>query len=80
MRCLILICQGDDDQIVPIKDAALKSINLVKNGTLKVYKGAPPRHSGRLPGPARRRYSRMDQELILPYAERARTITSGPFR
>jgi non-heme chloroperoxidase len=37
----ILICQGDDDQIVPIADAAHKSIKLVKKGTLKVYPGAP---------------------------------------
>ncbi|MFG1994013.1 alpha/beta fold hydrolase [Actinoplanes sp. NPDC048988] len=37
----ILIAQGDDDQIVPIDDAALKSIKLVKDGTLKVYEGAP---------------------------------------
>jgi non-heme chloroperoxidase len=37
----ILIAQGDDDQIVPIKDAAEKSITLVKHGTLKVYPGAP---------------------------------------
>ncbi|WP_205650746.1 alpha/beta fold hydrolase, partial [Actinoplanes solisilvae] len=37
----ILICQGDDDQIVPYKDAALKSIKLVKDGTLKIYEGAP---------------------------------------
>lgn len=37
----ILIAQGDDDQIVPIADAAEKSIKLVKRGTLKVYPGAP---------------------------------------
>ena len=37
----IFIAQGEEDQIVPIKDAALKSIKLVKNGTLKVYPGAP---------------------------------------
>jgi non-heme chloroperoxidase len=37
----MLIAQGDDDQIVPIADAALKSIKLVKQGTLKVYPGAP---------------------------------------
>ncbi|MCU1405872.1 MAG: alpha/beta hydrolase [Glaciihabitans sp.] len=37
----IFIAQGDDDQIVPIGDAALKSIDLVKDGTLKVYPGAP---------------------------------------
>jgi len=32
---------GDDDQIVPIADAALLSSKLVKGATLKVYKGAP---------------------------------------
>jgi non-heme chloroperoxidase len=37
----ILIAQGDDDQIVPIAAAAQKSIDLVKEGTLKVYPGAP---------------------------------------
>jgi non-heme chloroperoxidase len=37
----ILICQGDDDQIVPIAAAAYKSIKLVKHGDLKVYAGAP---------------------------------------
>jgi len=37
----IFIAQGDDDQIVPIGDAALKAIDLVQNGTLKVYPGAP---------------------------------------
>jgi non-heme chloroperoxidase len=37
----MLICQGDDDQIVPIADAAYKSIKLVKKGTLKVYPRAP---------------------------------------
>ena len=36
-----LVMHGDDDQIVPIADAALKSIKLLKNGTLKVYKGLP---------------------------------------
>ena len=37
----MLIAHGDDDQIVPIADAAQKSIKLVKQGTLKVYPGAP---------------------------------------
>jgi len=37
----IFIAQGDDDQIVPIVAAAEKSITLVKDGTLKVYPGAP---------------------------------------
>ncbi|RWZ68131.1 alpha/beta hydrolase [Labedella populi] len=37
----ILIAHGDDDQIVPIDGAALRAIDLVKHGTLKVYPGAP---------------------------------------
>lgn len=36
-----LVMHGDDDQIVPIADAALKAVKLLKNGTLKVYKGYP---------------------------------------
>lgn len=36
-----LVMHGDDDQIVPIADAALKSVKLLKNGTLKVYEGYP---------------------------------------
>jgi non-heme chloroperoxidase len=36
-----LIVHGDDDQIVPIGAAALKSSEIVKDATLKVYPGAP---------------------------------------
>jgi non-heme chloroperoxidase len=36
-----LVLHGDDDQIVPIADSAELSIKLLKNGTLKVYKGYP---------------------------------------
>lgn len=36
-----LVMHGDDDQIVPIADSALLSIELLKNGTLKVYKTLP---------------------------------------
>ena len=36
-----LIIHGDDDQIVPMGAAALISSKLVKNSTLKIYKGAP---------------------------------------
>jgi non-heme chloroperoxidase len=36
-----LILHGDDDQIVPIKAAALLSHKLIKGSTLKVYPGAP---------------------------------------
>jgi non-heme chloroperoxidase len=35
-----LILHGDDDQIVPIADAALLSSKLVQGATLKVYPGA----------------------------------------
>lgn len=36
-----LVLHGDDDQVVPIANAALKSIKLLRNGTLKVYQGYP---------------------------------------
>jgi non-heme chloroperoxidase len=37
----MLILQGDDDQVVPYKDAALLQAKLLKNSTLKVYPGFP---------------------------------------
>ncbi len=36
-----LIAHGDDDQIVPIGASALRSAKLVKNATLKIYRGGP---------------------------------------
>jgi non-heme chloroperoxidase len=36
-----LVLQGDDDQIVPYKDAALLQAKLLKHGTLKIYAGYP---------------------------------------
>jgi non-heme chloroperoxidase len=36
-----LVMQGDDDQIVPYKDAALLQAKLLKRGTLKIYPGYP---------------------------------------
>jgi non-heme chloroperoxidase len=36
-----LVAHGDDDQIVPIVAAALKTVKLVKGATLKIYPGAP---------------------------------------
>lgn len=36
-----LIIHGDDDQIVPIGAAALRSVKLIKNAILKIYQGAP---------------------------------------
>ena len=37
----VLLMHGDDDQIVPIADSALKAIKLLQKGTLKVYPGLP---------------------------------------
>jgi non-heme chloroperoxidase len=37
----VLLMHGDDDQIVPIADAALVGIKLLKKGALKIYKGLP---------------------------------------
>jgi non-heme chloroperoxidase len=37
----VLVMAGDDDQIVPYKDAALLSAKILKNATLKIYKGYP---------------------------------------
>jgi non-heme chloroperoxidase len=36
-----LVMQGDDDQIVPYVEAARKQIELLPNGTLKIYPGYP---------------------------------------
>ncbi|MDB5374023.1 MAG: hypothetical protein JWP04_2665 [Belnapia sp.] len=36
-----LVLHGDDDQIVPVADAAELSIKLLRNGTLKIYPGYP---------------------------------------
>ena len=37
----MLVLQGDDDQIVPYEDASLVQAKLLKNATLKIYKGFP---------------------------------------
>ena len=37
----VLVMHGDDDQIVPYADSAPLSSKLLKNGTLKTYKGFP---------------------------------------
>jgi len=36
-----LVMHGDDDQIVPYADSAPLSVKLLRNGTLKTYKGLP---------------------------------------
>ncbi len=37
----VLVMHGDDDQVVPIADAALLSVKLLKHGSLRVYEGFP---------------------------------------
>ena len=37
----VLVMHGEDDQIVPIADSAPLTVKLLKNGTLKTYKGFP---------------------------------------
>lgn len=37
----VLVLQGDDDQVVPYRDAALKQAELISNSTLKIYEGYP---------------------------------------
>jgi non-heme chloroperoxidase len=36
-----LVVHGDDDQIVPLKASALRSVKLIPQATLKIYEGAP---------------------------------------
>lgn len=36
-----LVLHGDDDQVVPVADSAVLSAKLLKNATLKIYKGLP---------------------------------------
>lgn len=37
----VLVLQGDDDQVVPYKDAAVKQAEILSNATLKIYEGYP---------------------------------------
>jgi non-heme chloroperoxidase len=37
----VLVLQGDDDQVVPYKDASVKQAELLSNATLKIYEGYP---------------------------------------
>ncbi|RZJ98044.1 MAG: alpha/beta hydrolase [Novosphingobium sp.] len=36
-----LVMHGDDDQVVPYEDAALRQMKLLPNGLLKIYRGYP---------------------------------------
>jgi non-heme chloroperoxidase len=35
------VMQGDDDQVVPYKDASILQAKLLKNAKLKIYPGFP---------------------------------------
>jgi non-heme chloroperoxidase len=37
----VLVLQGDDDQVVPYQDAALKQAELLSDATVKIYEGYP---------------------------------------
>jgi non-heme chloroperoxidase len=37
----VLVMHGDDDQVVPYADSAPLTVKLLRNGTLKTYKGFP---------------------------------------
>lgn len=37
----VLVLQGDDDQVVPYKDASIKQAELLSDATLKIYEGYP---------------------------------------
>ena len=37
----VLVMHGDDDQVVPFKDSAPLTAELVQDGTLKTYEGFP---------------------------------------
>jgi non-heme chloroperoxidase len=37
----VLVTQGDDDQVVPYKDASLKQAELLSNAVVKIYEGYP---------------------------------------
>jgi non-heme chloroperoxidase len=41
MEIPTLVMHGDDDQIVPVANAALKSAKILKRATLKIYPGLP---------------------------------------
>jgi non-heme chloroperoxidase len=37
----VLVMHGDDDQICPFESSGAKAVKLLKQGTLKLYKGFP---------------------------------------
>ena len=68
-----LILHGDDDQIVPIANSALLSAKLVKNATLKIYKGAPH-------GMCTTHKDRVNQDLLDFFGEPTRRSRQSPLQ
>jgi len=60
-----LIVHGDDDQVVPIGAAALRSAKLVANATLKDLRRRTARPHLHPPRPAQRRLAGIPEDLIL---------------
>jgi non-heme chloroperoxidase len=52
-----LVIHGDDDQIVPIANSALRSAKIIPNATLKIYEGGPH-------GIAATHKDRLNQDLL----------------
>jgi non-heme chloroperoxidase len=63
-----LVAHGDDDQIVPIAAAALRSSKILKNATLKIYKGAPH-------GLATTRHEEFNKDLLTFIESGAKYVT-----
>ena len=59
----VLVMHSEDDQIVPYADAGPLSAKLLKNGTLKTYKGFPARHADHGGRHHQRRPSGLHREL-----------------
>lgn len=66
----ILLAHGDDDQIVPYVAASKKAIDLVQNGTLKVYPGAPHGISGKF-------QEELDQDILAFIAQTADVLVTA---
>jgi predicted esterase len=61
-KITVPVMHGDDDQIVPYADSAPLSGKLLRNGTLKTYKGFSARHAHDGSRDDRRRTTRIHPE------------------
>ena len=60
-----LVMHGEDDQIVPVQDSAMKSARLIKGREGNLLPGRAARPHGDPPGPGQRRSARVPAELSL---------------